>query len=739
MLSVSDGFREAIVGDVRRMYVKAVVDIIDPDIVYGTSEGSGTAPWSKSEQLHDKTLQLDSAYATLEPGRWPLDGSCRLIPEDPVQMTGEVGHVGNILSGEDGTFPGEVYAELRFSGAQILQACTVAFSQDDRDGIPVDFTVKIFSGSNEVFTREYIGNKEKSVSIQDFTVHDPDIIQILVTKWSLPRRRMRIAEILPGVYEEWTGRMIASLDIQMHSSFSCLAVPYSTCTLSLNNTDRRFEPYIKSGLFESIEERQAIPVSLGVRLPDGGTEWASAGVYYQKSGGWETGRNDMTLTWKLVDIVGLLSDRDFIIPDQLPTTLAGWMAALVGQLGTNFRDRWHVDPAYAETSVVANSPQDLQNLTCGSIARYACMASGTWLRADQETGDLTAEPLWNQGNKLTPRAMPRYPTKKANDSLAALIFRLHDEQSTSCVVSGNSTSSSKTITVNNPFIHTAEQAQTAARQILSQYGGIVMETIGRGDPSSELGDVDTVWISDSEAKTGRRMDQSFVITTGVLKNCKSRLLQADGSFLFENRQVFTASGVFHTGPNMHQVRLILQGGGQGGEPGQDGSYPNNWEKTDGYGKPGRDGAGGFTWSGVIDVNPDSDYQITIGAGGKASLAYGTPGELGTPTTFGAHSSAAGKSYPLGFTDIASGSSYGRTGVKAPMDGSGDGGEGGQGGTAGARYWKPAYAKYENENGEIVEDPNVIVGQDVVIVSRPSKGKPGVDGAAGVCVVYWPKE
>ena len=69
---------------------------------------------------------------------------------------------------------------------------------------------------------------------------------------------------------------------------------------------------------------------------------------------------------------------------------------------------------------------------------------------------------------------------KANESIAAIIFRLADEQQSEYIVSGNSVSSRKTITVQNPFIHTQEQARTAARNILSTYGGNIIQTVGRG-------------------------------------------------------------------------------------------------------------------------------------------------------------------------------------------------------------------------------------------------------------------
>ena len=572
MINVSDGFHEAVIGVTRRMLAKAVVEIVDPDITYGSSNGSGAAPWSKPEQLHDKVLRLDRRYATLEPGRWLLDGSALLIPDDPTKIAGQVGHVGDVLSGEDGTFDGEVYAELPFSNVSILQACSIYFSEDPIDGIPVDFSVSIMSGTTAVYTREFTANAATSVSLLDFTVYDPTAIRVYVTRWSLPQRRMRVVDIIPGLYEEWDLSSIVSLDVQMRGNFADLALPYGTANLRIKNTDRRFEPYTRSGIFKSIEERQSIPISVGPVQADGTVEHSPIGVFYQRSGGWTTGQNDMYIDWQLVDICGLLADRDFRVPATLPTTLAGWFQCFASQLGENFVNRWHVDPDYAELPLTINDAAHLQNRKCGAMIRYACMATGTWPRADQQTGKLTAEPLWSQGSKVTLNQLYDYPVKRANDSLASLTFKLYDgtDNGSLIVISGNSTSSSKTLNVDNPFIHDAATAQTAARQVLSQYGGIKLEATTRGDPATEIGDVDTIQISNSEAKTGRRMEQAFRIVNGIMKNNRSVWLQADGSFLFEVRHVLTGSGKIHLPAGVTEARLIIGSGAQGGGLGEDG-------------------------------------------------------------------------------------------------------------------------------------------------------------------------
>ena len=562
MISSTAAYQAAITADSRRILLRAIVEIIDPDLTWGTVTDSGEATISQTAQLHDKETDLGPFYATLERNRWLLDGTFQIFP-DSFQGQGQQGFVGDVLSGDDGTFAQAAWVQLNFSNVSILQAFSVYFPGTVFDGLPTDYTVEVLQGGTAYFTRSVTGNTAQSATFEGFTVQNPEAIRLTVTRWSLPGRRMRIPEIIPGLYEAWTGDMLAAFQIVQQANFACSALPYGTCTLRMDNQDRRFEPRSKTGVFQSIEERQGIAVWIGVRLADGSAEYKSAGVYYQAAGGWTTGDNGITLEWSLVDIVGLIADREYIPPATLPATLGGWVASIVAQLGTNFAQRYRVDPDYTSLPLTC-ALADVQGKKCGDVLRWACMATATFPRADSETGYLAVEPFWSQGNKLDLDNMQTYPVMKANGDVGALIFTLNDGNETQYVVSGTSAASSDTLSISNPFIKATAQALTAARLILSTYGGNLLETTGRGDPSSEIGDVDTVWLDESQATTGRRQLQTFSFQNGVLMGCQSVLLQADGSYLFEERVILTQSGTWAAPAGGTRLRLIIGQGGQGG-------------------------------------------------------------------------------------------------------------------------------------------------------------------------------
>lgn len=739
MIESTQEYKAAVTADVRRTLLKAVIDIIDPDITYGAVTHSGAASFAKPEQVINKTMNTEGNYQTLEHNRWLLDGNSSFVPENPAELKGEVGYVSDVLSGAGGEFSSPVYVEISFQNVSILQAFSVFFPDNDRDGIGADFSVEVLSGGDAFFTQEVTNNKETQVSFEGFTVNYPDAIRVTFKRWSLPGRRARVPEIIPGVYEEWNNDILAAFDIVQQSDISNVSLRYGTATLRMDNLSRRFEPRSKAGVFRSIEERQGIDLLIGVKLPDGTAEYKRAGIYYQHSGGWKTGDNGLTMTWRLVDIVGLVANREFIVPATLPTTLEGWIAAIVAQLGENFTDRYHVDPNYAAVAVTANSRENVTGKKCGDILRFACMASGTWPRADAETGKLTAEPLWKEGNKLDLDNMRTYPVMKANEDVAAIVFKLYDGADTQLVVTGTSSAADRTVSIDNPFIHTEAQALEVAKSILGAYGGNQIETTGRGDPASEIGDVDTVWMDESSATTGRRIYQTFSIKNGVLMDCKSTLLQADGSFLYEDYELIRESGTWTVPDGVTELRLIVGSGGSGGTNGTTGSFES-------AGQPGQPGLGGPVWYGTISVNSGQTFAVSIGAGGAI-------GQAGTPSTFGLHTSENGRVYTNGFTDVLTGNSYGRTGVARPAANTSDGGAGGTGGNKGERRWeavssrpvaRPDYPDISPDDPELglhwpdgkpVEFEKIY---DWVVYMVPGAGGKGVPGGSGFVAVYWDK-
>lgn len=708
MIESSDAYKAAVIGTSRRVHLRINIDISDPDIVYTNVSATSESSVSKKEQLHDKNFDNPDYYATLEHNRWLLNGLAEIYP---APESSNQGFIGKIFSDNNGSFPQAQVIVLSFTDCSIMQGCTIQFPENDYDGIPSDFSVEIEQGGIIYYSQSFTDNTESKVVLSGFTVYAPDKITLTVTKMQLPGRRLRVVEIFPGIYEEWTEKNISSFSITHQGDVSCLSLPYGSCDMTIDNLNRRFLPRNKDGIFQSIEERQQIKTSIGVVLPDGTTEYKPTGVFYQYSEGWKTGKNGMLISWSLVDIIGLLSNREYNPPTSLPTTLDGWIKSIVSQLGVNFENLYSIDSSYRNISLTVPSVESVTGKKCGDILLFVCMTTGTWPRADAETGLLTVEPLWNTGNTITLDNMTDYPEVSDNQDIAAIFFTIDGTKK--FVASGNSTSSDVTSSIDNPFISDSNKANAAARGILINYGGNKYTLTGRGDPSCEIGDLQTIWLDKSNAVAARIIEQEFSMTSGVLKDCKMTLIQPDGVFMYENRVVITENTTWTAPDGVSHIRVILVGGGGGGTDGEDGNY-------DSAGADGISGQGGKVWTGDFNINNQQQFQVTIGLGGGK-------GQLGTATTFWNYSSANGQDYNPNYIDTASGEVYARDGVPVPIEHTGDGGAGGKGGTKGERHEK----SYTDSEGNI--------HTYYVIDSYPGDGTDGVPGVSGCAIIYWDKE
>ena len=700
MIDNTEAYKLAVTGDVRRMYIQAIIDLISPDITFGANTSSGNNA-AANFAIHDKVFAQSTRLATCEADRVHLDGTWSVCPDNPAN--GFNGFLSTDLSGENGGT--SAWVRLNFTNVSVLQACSVYFSGDDADGVAENFTVEVFSGATAYFTETVTGNTEQSVSFDGFAVQNPTAIKVTVTKWSIPGRFVRVCEIVPGIYENWTNHIVAELSVNQQIDPSCLSLPYGTATLKMDNQTRRFEPRSKNGLFQSIEERQGIPLSIGCRLADGTREYKPIGVFYQYSGGWKTGDNGLTMQWSLVDIIGLLANRTYIASSTLPTTLSGWAQSLTGQLGANFEARYIVDPAYGSKPLVC-AAGDVAGKTCGDILRWVCQATQTFPRADAETGYLAIGPLWSAGRNITLDNMSKYPTMKANNDIAKIIVKLNDAEKTTVNYGGNSTASSQTVSVENPFITTAVQAATLARNILQFYGGNQLEVTDRGDPSAELGDIDRVQLDKSQATSARRIGQSLGFSSGVMKDLAATLLQANGLSLYQSSTTIKTSGAWTAPVGVTELHLILVGKGESGTAGTNGTW-------DAAGVDGADGIGGKVWAQDITINSGAVLTVTISADTTVTVGGTT------------YTSADGQLFN-GYSDIFSGNVYGRDGVAAPLAGSGDGGKGGTGGAKG------------NRHTESSTDGDGNTSSWTVIDNEPGLGETGATGAFGCAVIYYDK-
>lgn len=724
MIPHTESYEKAVTASSRRMFARATFDMVDPDAQTTAVTVSSESEISLKEQVVNRGQgSSDQRIATLELDRWLLDGSFVIPPENPSDRAGQVGWESADLCGSDGVFALPYpYIELTIANVSILQAVTLEFSNDSLDGHPVDFTVAMWSGATLLKTVEVTGNEGTSVVVGDFTVNNPTKIRLTIQKWSVPYRRVRLARFMLGLFETWDTSVIQDVDIYTEVTFSGLKIPYSSCTIRVENKNHRFDPYAPNTIFTSIEERQAIVVDLGLRLEDGSVEWISGGTYYQQSAGWSL--QDLTVSWELLDIIGMLVKRKFVVPSALPTTLDGWLGAMMASLGVNFSSKYIVDEAVVGTALTSTADA-VAGKTCGEILRFACMATNTWPRQDFETGCLRVGKLERlEGNRITLDNMPSYPEMSANDDIADITFELDSGEVT---FPGNNTDSEISLSIKNPFVHTVEDARKAVISCLFEYGGRSFDVVSRGNPTSECGDIQSVDTQFLSTISARLYKQQLKLDAGVMKDMPSYFVQSPNDSMYENKVVLTGEGTW-TAPVAGTIKVTLVGGGTGGMGGGGGNMHSEWNSPeDNAGGIGGDGGKVYIVETTATAGQVFDYACgtggSAGAGGSVGND-GKPGAEGTDTTFGVYSSAGGVRYAVGLMDIQSGAVYAQKGGDYGYLVEGLNGSGGAGGEQG-------------KNGRRVTITNPETGESYTKVKAlPKPGTDGLPGKDGCVIVEW---
>ena len=750
MITTSDAYKAAIDAPTRQIIPKAIIDVSDPDLELTAVSGDTDAAYSFDSQLIDKDMDFSGmVFATLEPCRWLLDGGQNIMPDDPTTRDGEQGVWGDGLCGTDGTVGQSV--EVTFTGVDTLQVVTVAATGQTVDGYPSELILNVYSGALLLHTQtvEPTGSVYR---FEGFTAIQPNKIELVVEKWSLPKRRFRFIEILPGMIETWGGETIFKMHIQQQADFSNLTLPYATASLEINNVNKRFDPANKESLFASITARQPVPLFYGVKIGDG-VEYVPCGVYYQQNQGWAIDNDGMTIRWDLIDIIGLLADRQYVPPPEpepvpvgpgqyavppITMTLEAWIEHIVNQFDEIFENHFNIDPSVASESLTAYWA-DINNLTCGDMLRFVCQATNSYPVSNPVTGYLDVKVLDGTPTRLTDLRMQN--SRPGSEENTEIAFLSYDIGGTLYNVPGTEEISDKTVNVKNPFISTTMDAVKSAQVVLTQYGGNVLNVICRGDPSRQMGDVETVEVYPEEYVAGRVMNQTLSLEGGVMTNQQVRYLQANGGQLYTDVIIIDQDGTYTMPAGVTEITLVLVGGGDGGQGGRGGA---DGYFTDRNGTGGAGGLGGKVYSTPLSINDSQQYTVHIGAGGRggqggaaADTPYrpaiqGRPGDPGeaTTATFGAvFTSANGVNMSTGYVDLLTNAVYGVPGQegkearKIPVMGANGSfyGNGGQGGGGGAgSIWDPEPTFYENG----------------VIVEHAVPGAAGGKGANGVVLIFY---
>ena len=525
---------------------------------------------TRRSQIHDQNTGISKHGITTELNRWII-GDLSFLAYDLFEEDDEVGQESNIYSSQTASMNHNSAVGYCFRKAGYVAGIGIDFPNNDIDGYGVRFDVYIGTDNEEQYPFSDANiqfNNKKSLFIPIRSgIYNPVYVRVEFDEWSLPNRRARVPEIWVGYHDEWTEDKFASLSITQRASFTPFSIPYTSCTLQLDNSDKLFDPTNKYGLFKMIEDRQPVTISMNLWnvgdfydpdwLPPTFYEYFVIGKFYQYSNGWKTGNSDLSMTWNLVDLLGLLSDRKFDTTHLREKrrvyygtevidlwTVEDWVKEILSQLGKKFTSLYEIPYSYASITLQPIHKSQVENVTCGDLLLWICQAINAWMRLTPDgkiyiggfnrLGQVNATHDFD----LSFDNLVKYPVFKANDDIARIDFTLpkrfhtdgtawEDEGEKSYSVYSANQSSPNTQSIDNPFLVTEEQATAFSNYVFQYYGGNCLDTVGRGNPFREVGDYVYTEISKGAYMLGRVIEQTIEIKDYVMKDCSTTILCED--------------------------------------------------------------------------------------------------------------------------------------------------------------------------------------------------------------------
>lgn len=287
MLTVSDGFKNAIKSDVRELYGYVDVNYATREyekeitqkplaLPLVPSDGSGMTAGSK----------IMRKYATLENNYTLLDGSHFVSNE-------------NVLYTETGFASNNIFSDINdntitiknVSSEEPLNGFTIYFV----DNLPFDFTLNITISAPSI---DDPGTFEESTQTVNVTNNNSMVYQyifgtstyvkditLVIDSVDHPDNRIRIAYIDFMISDLYYGDELVSFDVTEEIDLLIENIPTNTCSISLNNYPddsggMKFDPINPVGIVPYLTENTTFTPYIGVLTEDSGVEYVPMGVFY---------------------------------------------------------------------------------------------------------------------------------------------------------------------------------------------------------------------------------------------------------------------------------------------------------------------------------------------------------------------------------------------------------------------------------------------------------------------------
>jgi len=446
---------------------------------------------SDLDQLSNGVNSLTN-YATLESGRWPLDGSTLILPD---VTTGQIGAWSDELSATDKTFTTPLILTVSFSSVIDSVGLTIYFDTA-QGGYPPAFTINVYNG---VTLSETINaTATSSTWVYETPVNDYDKLEIEISEWSEAEQRARIAQVYFGLVQIFGDEETVEFSVFRQIDPVNASNPASELRFAFDNRDGKYDFENPSGIYDYVTLRQETFARLGFA-----GELIPLGVYYVTK--WETNQSTGKATFQALDALSLL-DVTFTDETYTSQTLTTIATAALTQAGIA---SYSLDSSLGDITVTAT----LEGKTCREVLVNIAIATCLTLYVDTD-GVLTIGALPTVAEDYT---ITYANSQKPVGSLADPLKSISVTYDTDTAVTASYEDYGQEINIsNNPFIQTEARANAVLAWLAAYYQRRKnYRNDWRQNPKIECGDIIGI-TTDYGTPTATVTSQQYTYSAGGL-------------------------------------------------------------------------------------------------------------------------------------------------------------------------------------------------------------------------------
>lgn len=504
-MAVNPGAAYQPYADERYIGVEASFELIDVDAATDAQATADPELWfSNLQQTHDKIVSMSNRIATIEPDEWRLNGGYVCVK---MEDNGEVGYWSQAVSDASGNV--DVTLTFTFSIPQSSRAFTVVFD-DSTGNYCTDFSLTAFAADGTQMATQAITGNDQPIIIVDMATDGYSSLVLKCTKTNKPSRCVRICEVVFGYLRIFDDDDIASMSVKYQSTLDAQSMPSNMLTLTLDNTDRRYNIINPTGIYKYLQKGQGLNVSIFIN-----GERVQMGRFYFETA--KSDDNSMTVQITAYDRFYSLDSSECNIGQSGTWTVSDAVAAVLADAGLSVLTEIPTD---VQARVIGRAiPQGTSHREALRMIAQAAKCVCFFNRQDAIQFVHPGQSLSEQSiDELTTDTMSDYPGITDTGLINAVEITVRDEyaeNSDDVIYTAEHIATDEdrhALSIQNPLVPGQDVADWLLQ--ISQYR-IQYDVNERGNPARELHDTVTIDDIYGVNKTAQVIEQTFSVGTGL--------------------------------------------------------------------------------------------------------------------------------------------------------------------------------------------------------------------------------